>query len=165
MEPRWLDAAEQRAWRAYFQMAMLLEDTLDQQLQESANLPHLYYAIMVVLSEAPDRRMRMTDLAASLKITRSRLNYAVTRLDRDDWVRREQSGADRRGQFAVLTAEGMAALERAVPGHVATVRAMVFDRLSPEQVRHFGDVCEIILSTLTSDDRTQVVRTDLPWRR
>ena len=78
--------------------------------------------------------MRMTDLAASLKITRSRLNYAVTRLDRDDWVRREQSGADRRGQFAVLTAEGMAALERAVPGHVATVRAMVFDRLSPEQV-------------------------------
>ena len=164
MESPWLDDEQQRVWRTYFQVAMLLEDTLDQQLQQTAGLPHLYYAVLVALSEAPGQRMRMTDLAETLKVTRSRITYVVTKLDKDGWVRREQSDTDKRAQFTVLTKAGMLAFQRAIPGHVATVQAMVFDRLSRDQVRQFGEVCEIILDTLTTADRAGI-HVDLPWRR
>ncbi len=164
MESPWLDDEQQRVWRAYFQVSMLLEDTLDQQLQKTMGLPHLYYAVLVALSEAPEQRMRMTDLAETLKVTRSRITYVVTKLDRDGWVRREQADTDKRTQFTVLTKAGMLAFEQAVPGHVATVRSMVFDRLSREQTEQFGEICEIILDTLTTASRAGL-QADLPWRR
>lgn len=93
---------------------------------------------MVFLSEAPERRLRMTDLAGQLKIARTRLSCTVSRMEERGWVRREDAQGDGRAQLAVLTDEGLTALEQAAPGHVATVRAAVFDRLTP---------------------------TDLPWRR
>lgn len=164
MEPRWLTAEEQRVWRAYRDLSALLEDALDQQLRHDAGLSHLYYSVLVFLSEAPERRLRMTDLAERLKVARSRLTYVVSRMVDEGWVRRAGSPGDKRGQLAVLTDAGVTVLEHAAPGHVAFVRAAVFDRLSPEQVHAFGEICETVLGGLVGPDRL-IGSADLPWRR
>ncbi|MPY63466.1 MarR family winged helix-turn-helix transcriptional regulator [Streptomyces spongiae] len=172
MTTRWLTPEEQRAWRAYIAASVLLEDALDRQLQQEAGMPHLYYSVLANLSEAPDRRLRMTDLAESLKITRSRLTYAVARLEKDGAVRREDCKWDKRGSVAVLTEEGMALLERTAPGHVETVRRAVFDHLDPEQVEQLERICAGIAEALQGEgprlqgDGPRVgPPDDLPWRR
>ncbi len=162
MEPRWLTTEEQRTWRAYQDLSLLLEDTLDQQLRHDAGLSHLHYSVLVFLFEAPEGRLRMTDLAERLKVARSRLTYVISRMADEGWVRREGSPSDKRGQLAVLTDAGMAVLESAAPGHVAIVRATVFDRLTPEQVRAFGEACETVHGALTGPDGPI---TNPPWRR
>ena len=164
MATRWLTEEQLRAWRAYRDLSLLLEDTLDQQLRHDAGLSHLHYSVMVFLSEASERRLRMTELAEQLKVARSRLSYVISRMENDGWVRREDSPGDKRGQFAVLTDSGYAALEAAAPGHVAIVRAAVFGRLTPEQIHLFGEVCQNILDGLTGPDRP-ASSTALPWRR
>ncbi|MGK5631888.1 MarR family winged helix-turn-helix transcriptional regulator [Streptomyces sp. URMC 123] len=159
-EPRWLTDDEQRTWQAYLQAAALLEDHLDRQLQRDAGMPHIYYGLLVWLSRAPGHRMRMTELAQNAKITRSRLSHAVARLEKNGWVRRESCPSDKRGQFAVLTGEGYAVLEKAAPGHVAAVRAAMFDRLSPEQVDQLGEICRVVAEGLQP-----AAGADLPWLR
>jgi DNA-binding MarR family transcriptional regulator len=164
MTTRWLSPAEQRAWRSYISAASLLEDTIDRQLQAEAGMPHLYYSVLATLSEAPDRRLRMTELAEILKITRSRLTYAVTRLENDGAVRREGCPTDKRGHVAVLTDEGMAVLERTAPGHVETVRAAVFDHLTPEQVAQLEEISASITRAIQGG-KPGAPGEDLPWRR
>ncbi|MFE1315035.1 MarR family winged helix-turn-helix transcriptional regulator [Streptomyces sp. NPDC058755] len=164
MTTRWLTPEEQRAWRAYLAAARLLDDAIDRNLQQDAGMPHLFYSVLANLSEAPDRRLRMTDLAESLKITRSRLTYAVTRLERDGLVRREDCRWDKRSSIAVLTDEGMAVLERTAPGHVETVRATLFDRLTPEQVRQMEEIFTSVARGLQGDE-AQAGTDDVPWRR
>lgn len=164
MTTRWLTSEEQRAWRAYLAGSLLLEDTIDRQLQQDTGMPHLYYSILANLSEAPDRGLRMTELAERSKITRSRLTYAVTRLEKDGLVLREGCPSDKRGAIAVLTDEGMAVLERAAPGHVATVRACLFDHLTPEQVRQLEEIFGGIAEALQGQD-ARSVPDDVPWRR
>jgi DNA-binding MarR family transcriptional regulator len=159
--PRWLTAEEQRTWRAYVHATTLLEDHLDRQLQRTAGMPHVYYGLLVQLSEAPQRTLRMTELAMNAKITRSRLSHAIARLEKNGWVRREDCPSDKRGQNAVLTDEGFAMLEKSAPGHVATVRQAVFDRLTPEQVTQFGDILRIMTEGLQPKD----ANADLPWLR
>ena len=163
-EPRWLSEEEQCTWRAYVAATQLVSDALDRQLQRDAGMPHAYYHLLVMLSEVPGRRMRMTDLAERLKITRSRLSHAISRLERDGWVHREDCPDDRRGQLAVLSDGGYRALAEAAPGHAEQVRATVFDRLTPEQVRSLGEICGVIAEGLLQppDGRTAA---DLPWRR
>ncbi|KUO08818.1 MarR family winged helix-turn-helix transcriptional regulator [Streptomyces sp. DSM 15324] len=163
MTTRWLTPEEQRAWRAYVAGYLLLEDAIDRQLQQEAGLPHLYYSILANLSESPERRLRMTELAESLKITRSRLTYAVTRLEKDGLLRREDCRWDKRGSVAVLTEEGMATLERLAPGHVETVRAGLFDRLSPEQVRQLEEIFTQVVAGFQEDG--EALPEELPWRR
>ncbi|MFF2133341.1 MarR family winged helix-turn-helix transcriptional regulator [Streptomyces olivochromogenes] len=164
MTTRWLSPAEQRAWRAYIGAASLIEDTIDRQLQAETGMPHLYYSILAMLSEAPDRRLRMTDLAATLKITRSRLTYGVTRLANDGLVRREGCHSDKRTQIAVLTDEGLAVLERAAPGHAEQVMTAVFDQLTPEQVGQLEEICEAITRGIQGEN-PGACGEDLPWRR
>ncbi|WP_155060489.1 MarR family winged helix-turn-helix transcriptional regulator [Streptomyces blattellae] len=164
MTTRWLTPEEQRAWRAYIGAALLMEDALDRQLQQEAGMPHMYYSILSVLSEAPERRLRMTDLAEGLKITRSRLTYAVTRLEKDGLVRREHCRWDKRGSIAALTDEGMTMLERAAPGHVETVRTLLFDRLTPEQVRQMEGIFSKVAEGFEGD-AAQAAPDDVPWRR
>ncbi|MFC9932404.1 MarR family winged helix-turn-helix transcriptional regulator [Streptomyces sp. NPDC127190] len=164
MTTRWLTPEEQRAWRAYLAAKTLLEDAIDRRLQQDAGMPHLFYSVLAYLSEAPDRRLRMTDLAERLKITRSRLTYAVTRLERDGLVRREDCRWDKRSQLAVLTDEGMTVLERTAPGHVETVRSTLFDRLTPEQVGQLEAICTGITRGLQGDDAEPGAE-DVPWRR
>lgn len=162
MTTRWLTSEEQRAWRAYLAASLLLEDAIDRQLQQEAGMPHVYYSILALLSDEPERRLRMTDLAEGLKITRPRLTYAVTRLEKDGLVRRESCRWDKRGSIAALTDEGLAVLERSAPGHVETVRTAIFDRLTPEQVGQLEEICASIADGLQRD---RGAPEDLPWRR
>lgn len=160
-EPRWLSDDEQATWRAYLHATTLLEDHLDRQLQRDAGMPHIYYGLLIQLSEAPRRRLRMTDLAIGAKITRSRLSHAIARLEKNGWVRREDCPSDKRGQFAALTDEGFAVLERTAPGHVAAVRQAMFDRLGPEQTEQLGKIMRVIAEGLQPKD----ANADLPWLR
>src|SRR5688500_15969578 len=115
---RWLTADEQRTWRAFLTATRYLADSLDRQLQRDSSMPHAYYELLVRLSEAPNRTLRMSQLADRAGSSRSRLSHAVARLEDLGWVRREECDTDRRGQMAVLTDEGFAALAAAAPGHV-----------------------------------------------
>ena len=146
MEPRWLSESEQRTWRAYLAATRLVLEELDRELQRDAGLPHGYYVILVALSEAPDRRLRMTELARVTGSSPSRLSHAVTRLEESGWVRREPCSDDRRGAFAGLTDAGLAALEAAAPGHVDGVRRYLFDRLTPAQVEQLEAISEAVLA-------------------
>jgi DNA-binding MarR family transcriptional regulator len=146
--PRWLSRDEQRAWRAYLDANRLLVEAIDQELQRDAGIPHTYYEILVRLSEAPDRRMRMSDLAEAATASRSRMSHAVARLEAMGWVRRDECPTDRRGQLAVLTDEGFAALEAAAPGHVECVRQSLFDPLTPEQVDALREISEAVVRRL-----------------
>ncbi|MEU0099490.1 MULTISPECIES: MarR family transcriptional regulator [unclassified Streptomyces] len=159
--PRWLTDEEQRTWRAYLHATTLLEDHLDRQLQRDAGMPHTYYGLLVQLSQAPRRRMRMTELARNAKITRSRLSHAIARLERNGWVRREDCPSDKRGQNAVLTDDGYAMLRRSAPGHVEAVRQAMFDRLTPEQASSLGEIMRVLATGLEPEGADA----DLPWLR
>ncbi|MEU9335084.1 MarR family transcriptional regulator [Streptomyces sp. NPDC048290] len=157
----WLSADEQRVWQAYLHATTLLEDHLDRQLQRDAGMPHIYYGLLVLLSSAPDRRLRMTQLARHAKITRSRLSHAVARLEQHGWVRREDCPSDKRGQLAVLTDEGDEVLRRTAPGHVDAVRQALFARLTPEQQKSLGEIMRIVAEGLQPCE----AGADLPWLR
>lgn len=159
--PRWLTDEEQHTWRAYLHATTLLEDHLDRQLQRDAGMPHIYYGLLVQLSQAPRRRMRMTELARNAKITRSRLSHAIARLEKNGWVRREECPSDKRGQNAVLTDDGYAMLRRSAPGHVEAVRQAMFDRLTPEQVSSLGEIMRVLATGLEPEG----AGADLPWLR
>ncbi|MET7668549.1 MarR family winged helix-turn-helix transcriptional regulator [Micromonospora luteifusca] len=146
---RWLDPDEQRTWRAYLAASRALMDTLDRELQRDAGMPHAYYELLVVLSESPGRRLRMSDLAKAAGSSRSRLSHAVARLEAAGWVRREECPTDRRGQIALLTDEGFATLAAAAPGHVEGVRRHLFDALSPAQVDQLRRISETLAEHLT----------------
>ena len=145
---RWLDAEEQQAWRAWLYSTQLLQERLDRELTRATGISHAYYEILVQLSEAPERRMRMSQLADLSLSSRSRLSHAVTRLEERGWIRRQVCPEDGRGQLAVLTDEGFAALEAAAPVHVESVRTHLFDQLSPAQVGALQDVGETLLRHL-----------------
>ncbi len=135
--PRWLTDDEQRAWRAYIRLAQLLMRQLDRDLSPFGLSMH-DYEILVELSEAPDHRMRMTELADRTAQSRSRLSHQVNRMEARDLVSRENCAGDKRGTFAVLTSHGAATISTAAPHHVASVR------------RHFiGQLDALELSTLT----------------
>jgi len=143
-ETPWLSEDEQCTWRAFLTAMRLLTDQLDRELQRDADMPHTYYEILVALSEAPERRLRMNQLADVCQSSRSRLSHAVSRLEEAGWVRREACPTDKRGALAVMTDRGFAAIESAAPGHVEGVRRYVFDVLTPEQVRQLGEISAAI---------------------
>lgn len=145
---RWLDNDEQRTWRAFLAATTLLLERLDRQLQRDSGIPHTYYEILVRLSEAEGRALRMSDLAVNSMSSRSRLSHAVARLEEAGLVRRESCDTDRRGSIAVLTDAGFAALEKAAPGHVECVREHLFDQLSPDQQSDLRAACEAVVEHL-----------------
>jgi DNA-binding MarR family transcriptional regulator len=147
-QPRWLDAEEQKAWRAWLFSSLLLQDRLDRELMHATGISHAYYEILVQLSEAPDRMLRMSQLADRSFSSRSRLSHAVSRLEERGWVRRQVCPDDGRGQLAVLTDEGFAALEAAAPIHVEGVRTHLFDLLTPEQQATMREIGETLIRHL-----------------
>jgi DNA-binding MarR family transcriptional regulator len=147
-EARWLSEDEQLAWRAWLFSSLLLHDRLDRDLIRETGIPHAYYEILVQLSETPGHSLRMSELAERCLSSRSRLSHAVARLEERDWVRRQVCAEDGRGQLAVLTDEGFAALEGAAPVHVESVRTHLLDRLSPEQIAAMRDIGETLLRHL-----------------
>jgi DNA-binding MarR family transcriptional regulator len=139
---RWLDAQEQHAWRSFLRAAAAIDEALDRQLQRDAGMPHAYYQVLAMLSEAPDQTLRMSQLAELTISSASRLSHAVSRLEERGWVRREKHPTDRRGALAVLTDAGWEALRAAAPGHVEAVRRVLFDRLEPGQVAQLGAISD-----------------------
>jgi DNA-binding MarR family transcriptional regulator len=119
---------------------------IDAQLQRDSQMPLAYYEILVRLSEAPAHTLRMTQLAEAAAASKSRMSHAVARLEERRWVQRVDCPTDRRGQNAVLTQEGYAALAEAAHGHVEQVRRSLFDALTPEQVRQLKAICDAMIS-------------------
>lgn len=137
-EPRWLDAAQQRDWRAYIDGSIRLTEILDRDLKAKHGLSTAEYEILVRLSEAPDRRLRMAELAESASQSRSRLSHTVARLECKGLVARGTCGADKRGVNAELTEEGFAFLTEAAIDHVATVREFFIDVIDPDDLIAIG---------------------------
>jgi DNA-binding MarR family transcriptional regulator len=147
-ETRWLSAHEQRVWRSYLSANSELQAQLDRQLRADAGMPVAYYQILVMLSESPDRAMRMSCLAELLHSSRSRLSHAVTALEKYGWVSRCTHARDRRGSVARLTDAGREALLLAAPGHVTEVREVLFDALTPEQLDSLHEISQAIMAKL-----------------
>lgn len=146
--PRWLDPQERRIWLGWVFTSRLLWEEIERDLQRDSGLSFGHYEILVMLSDAPTRARRMSELADATQSSRSRLSHAVARLEELGWVRRETCAEDRRGQLAILTDDGMAALEAAAPMHVESVRRHFFDQLSPDQLVELRDVQMTLLDHL-----------------
>jgi DNA-binding MarR family transcriptional regulator len=142
---RWLSEHEQRTWRLFLQACESVFAATDAQLIRDSGLPHGYYEILVHLSEAPGRALRMTQLATASTYSKSRLSHAVARLEERGWVQRRDCPTDRRGQVAQLTDEGFAALAAAAPGHVDQVRRSLIDALTPEQLAQLHQISAAII--------------------
>lgn len=151
VSPRWLSDDEQRAWRALVESTKVLFDALDRELQRDADMPHAYFEVLVRLSEAPERSLRMSELADATSSSRSRLSHAVARLEERGWVERRDCETDRRGQVATLTAAGFTVLRQAAPGHVAAVRRYVVDALDPAQLAALTEIGERIRTRVEQD--------------
>jgi DNA-binding MarR family transcriptional regulator len=132
-DTRWLDEEEGRIWRSFIEAHARVVHALDQALKQQSGLSIDDYEVLVVLSEAPAHRMRMVALSERLLHSQSRLTQRVDRLVKRGWVRREPCQDDRRGTLALLTAEGLAVLESAAPGHVGRVRSLVIDLIEPDE--------------------------------
>ena len=137
-EPRWLNDDEQQAWRATVHLSQLLMRQLDRDLAVHGLNGH-DYEILVELSEAPDSRLRMTELADATSQSRSRLSHQVSRMEARGLVRRDNCEGDKRGTFAVLTEAGIEAIKRVAPDHVDNVRKHFIDRLTPPQLEEVSD--------------------------
>ncbi|WP_418959185.1 MarR family winged helix-turn-helix transcriptional regulator [Streptomyces tritici] len=128
---RWLTDAEQCAWRTYLDVNRMLTYQMEKDLQPFG-LTNNDYEILVNLSEAPDQRLRMSDLAAATLQSKSRLSHQITRMENAGLVRRENCESDRRGLYAVLTDHGMETMRKVAPHHVESVRKHFIDLLSAE---------------------------------
>lgn len=144
---RWLSADEQGTWRAYLTATRLLAAALERDLQRSG-VTFAYYDLLVRLSEAPGRRLRMSDLADAADSSRSRLSHAVARLEDLGWVTREACPDDRRGAYARLTDAGYEALAAAAPAHVGSVRTHLFDQLDADDLAHLRTICDKVTEHL-----------------
>jgi DNA-binding MarR family transcriptional regulator len=147
---RWLTDAEQRTWRAFLEATQRLNLQLDRELWQQAGMPLAYYQILAMLSEAPGRTLRMSELAERTWSSRSRLSHAVDRLEASGWVQRLRCPTDKRGSFATLTDAGYAVLATAAPAHVESVRRHLFAQLTPRQVEVLGDICQAVASGLAT---------------
>jgi DNA-binding MarR family transcriptional regulator len=146
--PKWLTDDEQRTWRGLLQMTSRLDARLNRDLQQSSGLSLADYDVLVLLTERPDGRLRVFEIADDLQWEQSRLSHHLARMERRGLVAREDCTTDRRGAFVVLTAAGRDAIEKAAPEHVATVRQLVFDGLSGEQVTNLQSFVSRVLSRL-----------------
>ena len=145
---KWLTAAELDSWLAVVRLMTWLPWSIDQQLRRDSDLGMVEYQVMARLSQTPDWTMRMSSLAELTNASLSRLSHLFTRLERRGFVRREPDLADGRFTNAVLTKEGFRVLAEAAPGHVAHVRSLVIDVLSPEQLRRLGHAADRVMSRI-----------------
>ena len=145
---KWLTAAELESWLSVVRMMMWLPWSIDQQLRRESNLAMVEYQVLAMLSERPERTMRMSSLAVVTNASLSRLSHLVKRLEDRGLVRREPDPADGRFTDAILTDKGFQTLAEAAPGHVAHVRSHVIDVLSPEQLRRLGQAAARIMSRI-----------------
>jgi DNA-binding MarR family transcriptional regulator len=144
----WLTASELESWLSVVRLMTWLPWSIDQQLRRDSNLGMVEYQVLAMLSESPGRTMRMSSLAEVTNASLSRLSHLVNRLEGRNFVRREPDPLDGRFTNAILTDEGFETLAAAAPGHVAHVRALVIDVLSPEQLRRLGRDAARVMSRI-----------------
>ena len=152
VEPRWLDTGEQQAWLALASALIRLPAALDAQLQRDAGISHFEYQVLSMLSMAPQRTLRMSALAELAEGSLPRLSQVTGRLEKRGWVRRTPDPADGRYTLAVLTDQGRAKVAQAAPGHVETVRRLVFDPLTKAQTRQLRDIGRRIVRAIDPGD-------------
>jgi DNA-binding MarR family transcriptional regulator len=145
---KWLTATEIASWLSVVRLMTWLPWSIDQQLQRDSNLRMVEYQVLAMLSESPERTMRMSSLAEVTNASLSRLSHLVERLETRGFVRRAPDPADGRFTNAILTEKGFRALVEAAPGHLAHVRSLVVDVLSPEQLRRLGRDAARIMSRI-----------------
>lgn len=148
METRWLDDEELTAWTRFVAVVELLPGLLDSQLRRDSGLSHFEYFVMAMLSEAPARTMRMTELAGRTNATLPRLSHVISRLQQRGLVTRSPAADDRRATDVTLADPGWDVVRAAAPGHVTTVREYVLDALEPEQVHQLAAISAALLARL-----------------
>jgi DNA-binding MarR family transcriptional regulator len=149
---RWLTTAEVDSWLSVVRMMTWLPWSIDQQLRRDSDLGMVEYQVLARLSQAPERSLRMSSLADLVNSSLSRLSHLVKRLEDRGLVRREPDPADGRFTNAILTDAGFRTLAEAAPGHVAHVRSLVVDALSPEQLRRLGLAADRIMSRIDTSE-------------
>lgn len=149
--PRWLSAEQQQVWRTWIATVRLLDEALDRQMRRDRDLPLADYVLLMSLSEATDRQLRMSELAELTVYSRSRLSHAVDRLEALGWVERTRCPEDGRGMLARLTDTGFAVLADAAPGHATTVHDLVFAPLGAKRTEALGDALAAIVAALEAD--------------
>jgi len=147
---RWLTEEEQRAWRGLLRMTSQLNARMNRQLLQDYGISLTDYEVLVVLSEASQGRLRVFEIADALAWEQSRVSHQLARMQRRGLIAREDCASDARGAFAVLTEVGRAAIERAAPAHVETVRQLVFDGLTQDQLTTLTEVTSRVLDRLAA---------------
>ncbi|SIO26257.1 MarR family winged helix-turn-helix transcriptional regulator [Agromyces cerinus] len=152
-DTRWLAPEESAAWVRLVALAELLPGALDAQLLRDAGLTHFEYGALMALAAAPERTMRMTELASRTNATLPRLSHVARRLEERGLIERFPCPEDRRATNATITPAGLALISEAAPGHVETVRANVLDALAPEQLEQLYVIAGAVLARLDPDAR------------
>ena len=152
-DTRWLNTEESAAWVRLIALAELLPGALDAQLLRDAGLTHFEYVALMSLADAPNRTMRMTELASRTNATLPRLSHVARRLEERGLIERFPCPEDRRATNATITQAGLDLLASAAPGHVDTVRANVLDVLSPDQLEQLYQIAGAVLTRLDPDER------------
>ena len=150
----WLTPDQLESWLTVVRLMMWLPWSIDQQLQRDAKLRMVEYQVLAMLSERPQRTMRMSALAEVTNASLSRLSHLIDRMESKDWVRRQPDPSDGRFTNAVLTDKGYEALASAAPGHVRHIRSLVIDVLTPEQLRRLGRDASRILARIDTSVAT-----------
>ena len=148
--PRWLNPVEMKAWRSYIIASRRLLEALDNDL-EGHDLSIPDYEILAQLSDAPDRRLRMSELASITLLSRSRLSHRITVMEKAGWVKREACPTDKRGFFAVMTPKGWKAIVAAAPDHVASVRSRFLEHLSTEDQKVLSEIFSRVEASFRSE--------------
>ena len=152
--PRWLNAAEMKAWRRYIIASRRLLEALDSDLEDH-ELSMADYEVLAQLSDAPERKMRMSELADVAMLSRSRLSHRIKVMEKAGWVKREACPIDKRGYFAVMTTKGWKAIVAAAPDHVESVRGRFLDHLSNEDQRVLSEIFERVTDSLKENPPTE----------
>jgi DNA-binding MarR family transcriptional regulator len=145
---RWLDEAEMRAWLGYRRMFLLLNAAVNRDLAADSGLSEPDYDVLSNLSDAPDHRGRLSELAARMLWSQSRLSHHISRMEQRGLVAREGHETDGRGSVVVLTKAGQRAIVKAAPQHVESVRGHLIDVLTPAQIQALGDIAETVVGHL-----------------
>ena len=150
-EVEWLKEREEGAWRALQFMQMRLEAELAKQLARDSGLSYPDYLVLVALTDHPDGRLRLFELGRVLGWEKSRLSHHVARMAERGLVEKERCGSDRRGAYVAVTGKGRKEIAAAAPGHVATVRRLFVDVVTPEQLDVIADAAKAVLARLDTE--------------
>jgi DNA-binding MarR family transcriptional regulator len=148
---RWLSADEEQLWRRWLLLNTRLQATLQREMQDDSGLSSSDFEVLVNLTDSPEGRVRVSDLATQMLWERSRLSHHVTRMERRGMVQRMECAEDGRGAFVAITPAGRTAIEKAAPGHVQAVRQLVFDALSGEEVSTLATLVDKLLARLNDE--------------